>query len=114
MAKKEVGGSTRYVKFAEQKDGDVIVDGVYAGTIPSQYEPGFQYKFKEGESDVVISPAGQLRHRMASVQEGDKVEIVYRGQEKISKGKFAGKDAHQFKVFVDIPEPEGEEDDVPF
>ena len=101
MAWKEIttGGTTRYPKYAECKQGDVLADGTYQGSYEGQY--GTNYKFTTDEGEVVLGKSGALDSLMALVNEGDRCRVVYDGSVVMTKGAYAGKSAHRFKVMVD-------------
>ena len=100
MAFKEIaGGETRYPKYAECDDGDLIVEGTFKGTSEGKF--GVQYMFTDKEGPVVLGKAGHLDYLMSQVDEGSLVQVVYGGSEVMTKGAYAGKSAHRFKVLVD-------------
>lgn len=95
-------------QFDEREEGEVLVEGVYLGTYPNKYnadKPNF--KFKDGVTgDIkVVNTAGHLHYLMVETNEapqvGDYLQVVYQGKEKITKGTFAGKEAHKFEVLRD-------------
>lgn len=84
---------------------EVILEGYFKGTVPNQYnddKPHFKFEdFKTGET-VIVNNIGNLQHRMTdkNVQEGDLIQITYLGTSPIEKGKFKGKESHQFRVIL--------------
>lgn len=100
MAFKEVGGAKKYFKYNELEQGDVLVEGKFSKSFQGRFGVQYEYLNKCG-SVHVLNSSGQLNYLMDFVEEGDTVKIVYDGTFKLTKGSFAGKDAHQFKLFRD-------------
>jgi len=107
-----VEGQKKYYKLAECKKGQILVEGKYVGVTeagPTSMYPGsLTYNFKplDGSATVGLS-GGQLGYLLEeNAREGDIVQVTYQGMEKIDKGRFAGKDSHQFTIA--LPEVEGE------
>lgn len=101
---KKVGGPRTYVRYADCKKGDVLVEGTYIGTVPNQYnkdKPNYEFAQSNGEANLVLNSAGKLNYLMDNfVTEGDVVQISYLGKSKVEKGPMKGKDAHDFEVLV--------------
>lgn len=100
MEYKEVGGSkATYVKPNAMKIGQ-SVEGIYAGSYTDQYE---KQNFRLTQSDgttTIINGTALLASKFADIAEGTPVKVVYEGKSKLTKGKYAGKEAHAFKVLV--------------
>ena len=116
MGFKEVAGTKSYVKYVDCEKGQVLVTGKYIRDIQGKY--GVQYEFMAESGEVVVlNKAGSLDYKMEFINEGDKIQVIYDGTVKLTKGAFAGKDAHQFKVLRDddlseLDEDEGVEGDA--
>ncbi len=109
MGYKEVGGTKEYPKFADFTKGDTIVEGVYRKEFEGKYGPQGEYLSDDG-AIVVLNHHGQLAYKMDFIKPGSKVKIIYDGMIKLTKGKMAGKNAHQFIVMEDEDfEVEGDE-----
>ncbi len=120
--KKLSGGKCTYRAWGDWEVGDLII-GKYKGSKLDQYKkPNWlvevvdaQFiKHKEGKKLIGqvlgLNSNGQLDKAMENVSEGDMIQVCYNGMSEITKGKFAGKDAHQ--VEVDLVEEEGAEEET--
>lgn len=102
MAFKKVGnGNFKYLKYAECEEGQVLATGTYLGSRQGTY--GIQHQIREDGGDVtVLNSSGHLNFLLENhVSKGDYIQVIYRGTETMKKGKFKGKDMHQFEVAVD-------------
>jgi len=93
----EVGGHKNYWKFKETEPDTTMVDGVFHREINSRYGPQFEFENDDG-SIQVLNAAGQLKYKMDFVKPGDRVRIIYRGEEILENGPMKGRPAHQFTV----------------
>lgn len=96
-------GKPVYYKLEDLKKGTPLVKhGEYVGA--TQGKMGTNYNFVEidGETRHVILSGGVLGWRISNndFQEGSVLDINYDGQEKIEKGKWAGKMSHQFEIAI--------------
>ena len=105
MAFREIGGAKKYFKYNELEKGDVLVEGKFSKSFQGRFGVQYEYLNKDGCVHVLNS-SGQLNYLMDFVEEGDTVKIVYDGTFKLTKGSFAGKEAHQFKLFRDDSDEE--------
>lgn len=101
----EGGQQLTFIKPAELnklgKTG-IIVEGLFVGTMPNQYDenkPSYKIEQEDG-SIIVLNSGGNLKARMTGIETGTLVQVSYNGMAKLTKGKFAGKDVHQFEVLV--------------
>jgi hypothetical protein len=80
----------------------LIEEAVYTGSTPNNFdEDKSDYAFeKEDGSKVVLNGAGNLGYQMSKVQVGTICTINYNGKQKITKGKLAGKESHNFEVLI--------------
>lgn len=94
-------GSFKYVKYAECEEGQVLATGTYLG--PRQGTYGVQHQIREDNGDVtVLNSSGHLNFLLENeITKGDYIQVVYKGTELLKKGKFKGKEMHQFEVFID-------------
>ena len=104
----ELISAPRYFKYGEMNKGDILIEsGVYLESKEGRY--GVQHYFEEsltGERKVLNS-SGQLNYLVdAHLSEGTKCKIEYDGKHKLTKGAMKGKEAHQFKLYVDRPKAE--------
>lgn len=102
MAFVKVGGARKYYKYSEMNEGDAIVtNAVYLGEEEGKF--GIQHLFRDDDSTVhVLNSAGHLNHQLEEyVSIGQRANVTYGGKEKLTKGKFAGKEFHKFSVEAD-------------
>jgi hypothetical protein len=99
---KKVGqGSISYVKYAESKPGQVLVEGTYITTRDGTYGPQHHFRTDKGDT-IVLNSSGKLNKMLTDfVAKGDQVRVTYSGMTAIAAGKFKGKTAHDFVVEVD-------------
>jgi len=97
---KKVGGVPTYVKYADHKAGDILVDQAqFLGSYEGKF--GIQHKFKTDKGEVVLNSSGQLNYLVETyLSLGDVATVVYNGKNKIAKGPMAGKEAHAFELLV--------------
>lgn len=86
-----------------EEDGPVTVfeKAEYIGTSPNQFDdtkPNFA--FRVGDDEHILNACGHLNYQMDQVARGDLVTAVYLGKEKLTDGKFKGKESHQWKIRV--------------
>lgn len=112
------GGSKTYCMYSEPKGGlkdnqrlleaGDVISGTFIGvTDPSidKYDKShIQVKQADG-SILQLNSAGKLNKLIDEVSQGSEVEIVFLGKTEIKTGKFAGKEANNFDVFVTSAAP---------
>lgn len=92
----------KYYKYNECEQGQVLVDGAtYRGEREGMY--GIQHIFKQEDGQfVILNSSGHLNWLLENrAAVGDYVRVTYDGLKKLDKGKFAGKDSHQFVLEID-------------
>ena len=100
MEYKEVGAqAVTYIKPGNMKKGDTV-EGKFAGSYSDQYEK-LNFRIEQPDGSVkIINGTALLEQKLAGVELGAQVKVIYEGTNKLTKGKFAGKDAHNFRVLV--------------
>jgi len=96
-----IGGPITYLSWKDYEKNDLVVKGTFVGTTPNQFnehKPHYLVTPEGQEGRVCLNTTGHLAWAMDQVAVGDYVEVYYMGQEKLEKGKFAGKLCHQFQV----------------
>jgi hypothetical protein len=80
----------------------LINEGLYIGSSKNNFdEAKLDYKFEDETGKVVVlNGAGNLGYQMGKVPVNSIVTINYKGKQKITKGKLAGKESHNFDVLV--------------
>ncbi len=76
-------------------------EGTYLGSRQGTY--GIQHQIRDDAGDVtVLNSSGHLNFLLENhVSKGDFIQVTYKGTEELKKGKFKGKEMHQFEVAVD-------------
>jgi hypothetical protein len=96
-------GNRKYFKLDECEVGQVLVQGTYAGSQPNKmYPSSVNHLFRSTEGPTVVLSGGHLNYLIDSneVANGQLVQITYMGKQKIEKGKFKGKNSHQFDLAI--------------
>lgn len=110
--KKSLGGAQTYRKWEDYSEGDVVI-GTYVGTHICQYKKT-NYKIKVLDAQfedfelaetligktMVLNSAGSLDKQMEEVSEGDTIQMEYTGKMLLTKGPYAGKEAHTMSVSI--------------
>lgn len=117
--KKSLGGAQNYRKWEDYSEGDVVV-GTFIGIHVCQYKKkNFKIKVLDAQFEdheladtligkvLVLNAAGSLDKQMEEVEEGDNISMEYTGKSLLTKGPYAGKEAHG--MIVNIVEIEEEE-----
>lgn len=99
--KELTGGSITYYKPSQMNKGDEFVGKYIESKIVGQYD-SLAHFFERPETGerYAINNTGQLKHWMEQIEPGSLVKLVYDGTSQLNKGKFKGKDAHNFKISV--------------
>lgn len=99
----EVGGAIKYVNVAPNgkpafKEGDIMVEGVFKRTFDGRF--GLCHEFIVNDDKVVVNGFGHLNYKLDGMKADTYCRIIYLGKEKLTKGKYAGKESHQCKLLV--------------
>lgn len=119
--KKSLGGAQNYRKWEDYSEGD-IVTGQFVGIHVCQYKKkNFKIKVLDAQFEdfeaadkligkiLVLNSAGSLDKQMEEVQEGEFITMEYSGKTMLTKGPYAGKEAHGMIVnIVEVEESEGD------
>lgn len=117
--KKSLGGAQSYRKWEDYAVGDKVI-GKFIGIHTCQYKKD-NYKIKVLDAQfedqdlaetligkvLVLNAAGSLDKQMAEVEEGECISMEYTGKSTLTKGPYAGKEAHG--MIVEIVEVEEED-----
>lgn len=83
------------------------IEGTYEGAFESTNYPGnFTYKVRTAEGLMGLPHCKQLTDDLGGVKVGTRVYVLYKGQETVKQGKYAGKPRHAFLV---ASEPSGDD-----
>lgn len=108
---KTLSGAQTYRGWKDYSEGDVVI-GQFIGIHVDQYKKEnvkllvLDAQFKDGSGEalegkvLVLNHCGSLEHAMAEVSEGEYVQVEYTGKITLSKGPYAGKEAHTVAVAV--------------
>jgi len=123
---RQVSGASIYRAWKHWEEGDVFVGKFVRETTDQFKNPSWVFKIEEVEfndpaAEKIFQPGklaslnstGMLNKTMEEqVVPGNIVKIVYRGMDTISKGPFAGKEAHVLEISVaEDEEFSGEEEE---
>jgi len=94
--KEDGGGSITFLRASqlEANKSEPILEGVFQGTVPNQYnsdKPDF--KFITDNGTVIVNSTGHLNYLMSPFDVGTLCEIYYLGKE-----DYKGRAVHKFKV----------------
>lgn len=118
VVRKSLNGPKVFRKWSEYSTGDILI-GKFVGKHEDQTYNKTHWIVKVEEAftkedpdkligkDVVLNACGSLDKAMEQVEEGQIIQVEYMGMEEMSKGKYAGKEAHLVKV--DLVEEEEED-----
>ena len=116
-------GRKRYVgtwkKFYEEvfsvSDGSpqLVVEGKYLGSSMGKFDKPI-YEFEEADGTIaVVYAAGLLDYLVQEyLSEGTQCRVLYVGKEVLQKGKYAGRDSHQFDIQLAKESPASEVEEV--
>ena len=87
--------------FEDGVEGEFL-QGTFLEAVPNRYEESkFDYKFEKEDGGItIVNHAGSLAYEMQYINPGDYCQLLYKGKEKIEKGKMKGKEAHRFEVLT--------------
>lgn len=108
---KQENGPLKIIKAKELEEAGTlgaIVQGTYLRTTISEKYKTPSYIFSTSDGDVLINGCGSLNKQMANVNEGDLVQVEYRGSAIIKDGQWKGTKSHLFTVLkaVDVADAE--------
>lgn len=110
--KKALGGAQNYRKWEDYEVGDIVI-GEFIGTHEDQFKKT-NYKIKVLDAQfvdtdlaesligktLVLNSNGSLDKQMEEVEEGETIQVEYNGKSLLTKGPFAGKEAHGVTVSI--------------
>jgi hypothetical protein len=118
--KKALGGAMSFRKWDDYEVGDVVI-GTFLGIHTCQFKKtNFKIKVLDAQfvdtelaesligKTLVLNSAGSLDKQMEEVEEGETIQVEYTGKSLLTKGPYAGKEAHS--VTVNIVEMSEEQD----
>jgi len=98
---KKVFASRTYVKFSECKPGQVLVDGTYSKSEMGNFDK-LNHIFKTSGGETVLNSSGKLDFLVGTyLTPGMTCRVVYLGKFVLLKGKYKGKESHDFELYVD-------------
>ena len=90
----------RWFDYKTVEKGTIMVTkGEYVGTTEGQF--GARYRFRELDSqETVVLDGGALKYKVeqGDIHRGGVYRITWEGREKMTKGKFAGKETNAYLV----------------
>jgi len=96
----------KYFKYAEMNKGDTLVEqGKYLETKEGRFGPQHYFEEQDGQR-ICLNSAGQLNYLIDDhLYAGRECKIVYAGKVLLEKGAMAGKEAHNFDLYLDQSKP---------
>jgi hypothetical protein len=103
----KVGSVPKFYKYSEMNKGDVFFERAkFLGSTQGKY--GIVHKFisLDDQQEHVLNSSGKLNYLVDSfLTEGSVCKIVYNGKQTLEKGKMAGKEAHDFELYIERTAP---------
>lgn len=114
--KRDVNAERVYYKYADieaewkkskdKKPITLVEDALYIEKTPNNFNPDkFDFVFEKDGKNHILNHAGHLSYLMSKLEPGAFVDVQYTGKVKLEKGTYAGKESHNFKVFVSSKSP---------
>ena len=105
MAMKKAFISRTYTKYKECTPGQILInDGIYKKSEIGGYDK-LNHIFGVEGGEAVLNSANKLNYLVENfLTPGMKCRVVYVGKFIVTKGKYQGKEAHDFELFVDDSE----------
>jgi hypothetical protein len=98
---KRVFASRTYIKYAECKQGQVLVEGVFKASEMGNFDK-LNHIFKTSAGETVLNSTGKLDYLVGTyLTPGMTCRVVYLGKIVLLKGKMKGKESHDFELYVD-------------
>jgi len=99
---KKVFAARTYVKYAECQPGQVLVEnGIYLKSEMGNFDKE-HHIFKTSGGETVLNSSGKLDWLVGSyLTAGMTCRVVYLGKIVLLKGKYKGKESHDFELYVD-------------
>lgn len=107
VLQKNAAGEMEPSPLAQGEDNALI--GTYEGSTPNKFDDTkADQSIRTADGTLVIfNETANIRRGFASVAEGELVRVVYNGKRKMTKGKNAGKEVHDYDVQRAINAEEG-------
>lgn len=98
---KKVFASRTYIKFSDFKAGDTLVEGVFKASEMGNFDK-LNHIFRTTAGETVLNATGKLDYLIEQfLTPGMRCKIVYLGKIVLAKGKYKGKESHDFELYVD-------------
>jgi len=107
---KSVSGGSSYRAWKKWAEGDYLVGKYISESEDNFGNPNYKVEVLEASFDDGTAPkagsnfsfnsSGSLKRAMGSIEVGDVVKVIYKGEGIIEKGKFKGKPFHNMEVLV--------------
>jgi hypothetical protein len=93
-------------KLAEEKVNGVIIEGRFLESMPNPFDnEKLDFKFVSSDNKtIILNGGGNLNYQMNGIEPGAMVQVSYNGKKPMNKGKFKGRDAHDFVVLEEETE----------
>ena len=98
---KKVFASRTYISYKECKPGDVLVDGVFKASEMGNFDK-LNHIFRTTAGETVLNSSGKIDYLIEQfLTPGMRCKVVYLGKIVLTKGKYKGKESHDFELYVD-------------
>jgi len=92
--------SLEFIRASRLEEG-VVLEGTFIESLPNPLNNDrLDFKFETDEGIKIVNGSGNLGYKMKFINVGDYVQVNYEGKQKIKKGAFKDKLAHNFSVLV--------------
>jgi len=93
-------------KLAEENVNGIIIEGRFLESMPNPFDnEKLDFKFISDENKtIILNGGGNLGYQMGGIEPGAMVQVSYNGKKPITKGKFKGREAHDFVVLEEETE----------
>lgn len=118
---KQVLGSSSYKPWKEWETGEYLVGKFLSENEDKFGNPNYKVEviesnFEEGKPAVgasfTFNSSGSLKKAFEDIKVGQVVKVIYKGEDTINKGKFAGKKFHNMEVLVAGSKVETNDDEL--
>lgn len=101
MAFEEISSTAKYYRYEEIAPGTVLCEGWFVNAGLSKFKKSVYFVHSADGQVHALNGAGHLNHCFKVVTPEDYIRVTYVGKDKLSKGQYAGSDAHRFKLEID-------------
>jgi hypothetical protein len=112
----EIGGSRVYRPWAKWAVGDVLVGRYIESYVDNYNKTGYILDVDSTDFEVAednlnegtmfgVNGSGAVNYKFANIEQGQLVQLEYKGTRTVEKGQFKGKEFHDVGVKVAVEPP---------